>query len=94
MNYSLQNFMLLPIDLMSLALLLLEMFPKYDNTVVSSNFGTAVTIGLWRDMLLKLWYAIVNKFHWISIFAKCVSKCFNLKMKFKKMRNNIETPMW
>lgn len=46
MNSSLQNFMRLPIDLVSLALLLLEMFPKYGNTAVSSNFGTAVTTGL------------------------------------------------
>ena len=53
MNCSLQNFMRLPIDLVSLALLLLEMFPKYGNTAVSSNFGTAVTTGLWRDMLLR-----------------------------------------
>ena len=39
---SLQNFKRLLIHLLSLFLLVLEIFPKYGNTILSSSFGTVV----------------------------------------------------
>ena len=37
--------MILPIHLFSLFLVILEIFPKFCNTILSSNFGTLVTAG-------------------------------------------------
>ena len=30
----------------------MEMFPKYGNTILSSNFGTVVKKGFWKNILL------------------------------------------
>ena len=53
MNLNLQNFKRLPIHPESLVLVILEMFPKYGNTICSSSLGTAVTTGLLINILLR-----------------------------------------
>ena len=52
MILNLQNFKHLPIHLFSLFLVILEIFPKYVNTILSSNFGTVVKTGFWTNILL------------------------------------------
>ena len=52
MILSLQNFQHLLIYLLSLFLVILEIFPKYGNTILSSNFGTVVKTGFWTNILL------------------------------------------
>ena len=53
MNLILKNFKRLLINLVSLVLVMLEMLPKYGNTIRSSNSGTVVITGLPTNVLLR-----------------------------------------
>ena len=53
MNLILKNFKRLLINLVSLVLVMLEMLPKYGNTIRSSNSGTVVITGLPTNELLR-----------------------------------------
>ena len=52
MILSLQNFKHLLINLLNLYLVILEIFPKYGNIILNSNFGTVVKTGFWKNILL------------------------------------------
>ena len=51
MILSLQNFKRVLIHLFSLFLMILEIFPKYGNTILSPNFGTVVKTGFYYQIL-------------------------------------------
>ena len=77
--------------LFSLFLVILEIFPKYDNTILISNFrNDGKNRFLNKYIINKFCYTFVNKFCRISIFVKDFLKCFNFKMKFGKIRHNCE----
>ena len=48
----LQDFKHLLINLLDLYLVILEIFPKYGNIILSSNFRTVVKTGFWKNILL------------------------------------------
>ena len=63
MILSLQNFKRLLVHLFSLFSVIVEVFPKYGNTILSSNFGTMLKAVFWTNILLtKFCYTFVNKF--------------------------------
>ena len=65
---SLQNFVRLLIHLFSFFLVILEILPKYSNSILNFNFGTVVSTDFWTNIVYKFCYAFVNKFCGVSIF--------------------------
>ena len=71
MILSLQNFKCLLIHLLSLFLLILEIFPKYGNTILSSNFEAAVKNRFLKQIVKNRFLSAINTgtYKWATFFV-------------------------
>ena len=74
-------------------MVMFEITPKYGNNIRSTNFRPVVKTGLLTNILLRNFNMHLSTNLLSKHFCKNFFECFNLKMKFTKIRNNRETPM-